>query len=633
MENDIQSEIKKLVDNFNPPKAKYVRKKHQEVFTSHAEKVEYWTEEVRRWNEGYKDFTGLQYFWLQEWIIKRGKTNEPIAPLWRQDDEDIAFKPIEMCRTNRKDFLLNKRREALWSSLLACVCCHIGLTTSGGEIIYTSKDLTYVERFCEEKLLFGWERMVANLPTDIFDFRHERRTKYKGSKSGGYKLMIFDHNGEKSGKAPTTIRCIDTNRNPKAFASARANVMMIDEAPMHQHLEQVLASGDASRNEGLERVGMMYIGGSCGEIHKNNFKIYQDLIDGADERDIIVSEYMGYQGIFTVDMREDGGLIECTKNGYTNHELAKLCLLKRRKKLEKLPNKEPLWGEIKNYPLYSYEFLQAPQVGFLPDDIRLPLQEQQKIILMNEKTLGHPLFTAGMLENSSNGFQFNAHKGGFQFMLAPPREGAVYGAGIDPIPFNSDDEKGSDWVLSIKDFALNEYVFFYIQRLSDPEFIIGNSIMAQQWYNNAPAMLEVSTAGAVAIKYYKDAGLLNLLCNTPSNMSIKYGSTLYNKGFTPQAFGKTADALSLQYAKDHHDKIKFTPLINEYFQWGTGANLDIQKSVSGTELYHTSWSKKIEQARPELRTVKYRKIINNQFVIVEELVNVFDQRMKQNRRY
>jgi hypothetical protein len=144
---------------------------------------------------------------------------------------------------------------------------------------------------------------------------------------------------------------------------------------------------------------------------------------------------------------------------------------------------------------------------------------------------------------------------------------------------------GSKQGIVIKDIDLNRYVAHYAERDSDPDQIVNNMIMLQEYYNNAVAMIEINRGGVVLEKY-KQLDKLGLLAKKPiylgKNFSKSDGSYGYYKNDHSSERGNT---YLIEYLNKHSEEVWFLEFIEEAKNYLV-ENTDLIDAVVACELLH-----------------------------------------------
>lgn len=585
---------------------KFIWRPHpkESEFRNTLDKRKYVENEVTKWNEGANGLTGFQYFYLQEWILKDNVTDMPIHPLWREDDEDIVFKPLDFCSDKMYDYMLFKRREAAWSSILSARIAWRGLTRLGAELLYTSADRNRIMGFFEFKLKYGFEKMMLPLRllgiNTIEETGYKRMmTKYTNTKAAS-KMSFLDplspHEGE------TVIYGIDTEPpNTRALEGYRSPEIYIDEIGLKSDLSGLLGSANSSRQRGLVRSGIILAGGTCADMKPDTAKGLRDMMVNNESLKIITQFYLGYHGIFEIPHpTEDGINVKITHNGYTDHKLAIETIEKRRESLWKLTDKTLYWEFFKAYPLSADEIFEGNDISILPEDIKERLHKQHFVIVKNEP----PMF--GRMHLINNEPVFKEEERGPIVVLNPPTTNIPYVAGTDPIPFSSNKlHIGSEYATAIKNRITKSYEAYHAERHNDPHTIVMQSILLQIWYNKAKTLLEMDQ-GAVAYNKYLELGYKDLLAHRPNFQGIKYVNGDVPYGYRASLLGATGNGMLLTYARENCEQIFLQRMYEEYLRFGTSANLDLLDAIRGAEILDAFLFQKEKKDEDKNKTTEHK---------------------------
>ena len=110
-------------------------------------------------------------------------------------------------------------------------------------------------------------------------------------------------------------------------------------------------------------------------------------------------------------------------------------------------------------------------------------------------------------------------------ILEPPKAGAIYHMGTDPIPFGDkkevsldSEERSKQCSVIIKEDPENPLgpypVAYYLARTNNADYVFNETILLQRYYNNCLNNIE-RNASSTFIKCYQDAGVLNMAARYP----------------------------------------------------------------------------------------------------------------------
>ena len=179
------------------------------------------------------------------------------------------------------------------------------------------------------------------------------------------------------------------------------------------------------------------------------------------------------------------------------------------------------------------------------------------------------------------------NKNGKFWILSPPKEGAEYIAGQDPIPYNgASADVGSDHVIAIKDRIEQVYVAYYSFRSLNSELVMNDIIRLQEWYKSKRfqhgALCNIErNAGGVSINIYDKRGKLNLLSDRPSHLGIEYEDKKVTKGwYKNDRTEARGNKYLIDYLITHGEKIRFQRMIDELKRFPEGNNDLIDAVIS-----------------------------------------------------
>lgn len=153
---------------------------------------------------------------------------------------------------------------------------------------------------------------------------------------------------------------------------------------------------------------------------------------------------------------------------------------------------------------------------------------------------------------------------------------------------------GSKQGIVIKDLDTDRYVAIYAERDSDPDHIVDNMILLQEYYNNAVAMIEINRGGVVLDKY-KVLHKNHLLAKKPIFLGKGFakadGSYGYYKSDQTSERGNT---YLIDYLNKYSSEIWFLELIEEAKNYLV-ENTDLIDAVVACEILHKNMTEKFKQ--------------------------------------
>jgi len=580
-----------------------------------TEKDIWWQKEKDFWTEGRFGLCGPHYFALTQGWVKDARGFKK-RPIWRDIDELIYEGYMEARRSNH-DLFITKRREVGLSFIFGGIIpMWIAMTNPGSTSLITSADKKRLEALFKDKTRVVYDEFEEYARPGIVSTRQEgylhlgRRDPKTGSVTGLDSQII-------------TKETVDT---PTAFEAYRAMHIFIDECMLHPKADRVYKSAQASTKSGFVKVAPIVIGGSAGEATSTGQKLAKTLWDNAEALKILTIFLPGNQGIMEapeldINGKETGKILNFCPNGYSDEEAAKNWIMQTRETLDKLEDKSYLNSFIKQYPLEIQEVFSVAGHGAFPKSIMDKLDTQERIIL----TTRPPIDRSILFRNHDGTIIKQAQPSSAMYFLEDPQEGHTYIAGIDPIPFNSKNMgDGSKQGIVIKDIDTNRYVAHYAERDSDPDQIVNNMILMQEYYNNAIAMIEINRGGVVKQKY-KEMGKLHLLAKKPIFLGKGFwkddDSIGYYKNDVTAERGNT---YLIDYLRVYTEDIWFLEMVQELKNYLI-ENTDLADAMVACEIMHKNIVKKFEKQKPaevEIKEIPMLEYQNGRYVRVWKKVRI-----------
>ena len=571
------------------------------------EKELWWGREKEFWIEGRFDLVGPHYYALTQGFVKDARGYKK-RPIWRDIDELIYNGYLEAKRTNH-DLFITKRREVGLSFIFGGIIpMWVAMTNPGSTSLITSADKKRLEALFKDKLRVVYDEFDEYAKPGIVSTRQE-----------GY--LHLGRRDTKTGKVTgldSQIITKETVDTPTAFEAYRAMHIFIDECMLHPKADKVYKSAQASTKSGFVKVAPIVIGGSAGEATSIGQKLAKTLWENAEALKLLTLFLPGNQGIMEApeldkDGKETGKILNFCPNGHSDEKAATDWIMQTRDILDKLEDKSYLNSFIKQYPLEINEVFSVAGHGAFPKHIMTKLDNQERIILSTRP----PIDRSRLLYNYDGTLLKKADMGSQMHFLEEPKEGHTYIGGIDPIPFNSKNMgDGSKQAIVIKDIDTNRYVAHYAERDSDPDIIVQNMMMMQEYYNNAIAMIEINRGGVVKQKY-KDAGKLHLLAKKPIFLGKGFfkddDSVGYYKNDVTAERGNT---YLIDYLNAYCDDIWFIDMITDLKNYLID-NTDLADAMVACEIMHKNIVKKSEKNKPIdviTKEIPILKFVNGRYV-------------------
>jgi hypothetical protein len=581
-----------------PPKFLYEDWAKDNLLHPHAtqkEKDLWWGREEERWIEGAFGLVGTHYFALTQGTIKTAY-GKRIRPVWRDLDEELIYPAYHEAERTSHDLLITKRREAGLSVIFGGIMpVYKSFTLPGGTCLLTSADKDRMSTLFKDKTRVCYDSFDPYYKPSVVSTREGHRLH----------MGVLDRKtGEVTG-LDSKIICEETVMKPDAFEAYRATYIFLDEFFLHPKADKVLRSSQASVKTGFRKIAPIVMGGSAGEATLEGHNKGKEIWQNAEALKVIIVFLPATKGIMEApeldsEGKETGKILNFCPNGHSDEKSAEEWIFKTRDNLDKLSNKTYLETFIKQYPLTIDEVFSGINKGSFPEDVINNLKTQERIIL----TTPPPVIRFNLFEDADGKINEIPKSDGDFLVLRKPIAGHDYIAGIDPIPFNSDDlNNGSNHCTAIKDLDTNAYVAILSERAIDPHLIVRKSSMLQKWYFNAKAMVE-KNRGGVLINTYKDYGLTHLLAPKPTvlgkGFKPKDGEFGFHKG---EESGERINAALIEYFRKYSDEVWFMEVIQEAYKYLVD-NTDIIDAMGAAELYHkaivTKFKKKVEGDKKRL---------------------------------
>lgn len=581
---------------------KWVAKHGFDPNATKKEKGLWFGREQDYWMEGRFGLTGLHYFALTQGTFESG-TGAKIRPVWRDADDDI-YGGYHDAKSRYCDYLVLKRREIGLSAIFGGVVpIHTALCYPGSTSVLTSADKTRLEQLYKKKLRVFFD----NLDPDY-------RPNVVSSRQWGYLHMGKDVGDGVVQGLNSIVAVRDTVVEPTAFEAYRAMHIFIDEFFLHPKADRVHRSAQASVKAGFRKLAPIVMGGSAGEGTIEGQKKGLYLWNNAEDLDIVTMFIPAWKGVMEApeygeDGKPTGKLLNFCPNGHSDEKSATEWIMRTRERLDRLEDKMHLESFIKQYPLTVNEVFSIVGVGSLPQDIMNVVKTQERIILSSSPQIERVDVSR---DPASDKIQILPSTEGKILMLQRPIPGHLYAAGIDPIPYNTDEMVGSDQAIAIKDLDTNRYVCLYKDRDKSPDVIVETQIMLQELYGDAKAMIEVNRGGVTKDRYVTK-GKTHLLAKKP---------VLIGKGLAkgPSSFGYYKNDWTAQrgidylfeYLRSYWNEVWFIEVIDELKLFLT-SNTDYVDAIISCEIFqkHIEIKKKLERPKNAVRDKKPTLVLVN----------------------
>lgn len=579
------------------------------------EKDLWWGKEKEFWVEGRFDLAGPHYYALTQGWVKDARGYKK-RPIWRDIDDLIYAGYLDAKKTNH-DLFVTKRREVGLSFIFGGIIpMWIAMTNPGSTSLITSADKKRLEALFKDKTRVVYDEFDEYARPGIVSTRQE-----------GY--LHLGRRDAKSGRVTgldSQIITKETVDTPTAFEAYRAMHIFIDECMLHPKADKVYKSAQASTKSGFVKVAPIVIGGSAGEATSIGQKLAKTLWDNAEALKILTIFLPGNQGIMEapeldINGKETGKILNFCPNGHSDEKAATEWIMQTRDVLDRMEDKSYLNSFIKQYPLDIQEVFSVSGQGAFPKHIMNKLDTQERIILASRP----PIDRSFLHRDYSGEIVKRPDMTSPMYFLEDPNPNHTYIAGIDPIPYNSKNMgDGSKQGIVIKDLDTNRYVAHYSERDSDPDAIVSNMVLLQEYYNNAVAMIEINRGGVTKEKY-KQMGKTNLLAKKPVFLGKGFWKDDDSIGYYKNDItAERGNSYLTDYVNGFCDEIWFLDMIQELKNYLI-ENTDLADAMVACEIFHKNIIKKYEKAKPVETTTKEIPMLeyqNGRYVRVWKQVKV-----------
>jgi hypothetical protein len=472
----------------------------------------------------------------------------------------LVFEEYNECRRTMEDLFIAKRRGFGLSSIFgAAIPMHASITYPGSTNLITSADKNRLEELYKDKAMVFYSEMQEKIKPSIVSSRQH-----------GYL-----HFGKKVGNDITglnsKILCIQTTESPKdatAFEAYRATTAFIDEVFLHPRPDMVVASTQASLQDGFRKINPVVLGGSCGVASTEGASKMQEYWLDAENNMVRTIFIPGTLCIVDApeldeDGRPTGKMLNFCPNGRSNEKAAFDWIMTMRGRFEKAKNKKKLLQFIKAYPLTIEEVFDVNTQGVFTEDVMEMIQTASMRITKEN----YPVNRFDLIEDNRGGIsaRVNNSTGDF-YILDHPTKDVAYGAGNDPIPFGQTDDityRRSENAIVIGSLLEMKMHAYYSERTHDADLAASKMLLLLKYYNNACVLIERNRGGTLIDKI-KNYGYANLLAPQPKFL----GSSGYDKrikhGWYKDAHSSIlANAELVTYITKYSDRIYFKRLIDE----------------------------------------------------------------------
>jgi hypothetical protein len=530
-----------------------------DTFRTKREEDAWWDRERTRWIDGHSGMTGMHYFTVTQGTYKNA-SNKYIRPTVRDGDLFI-FEEYAGCKATSEDLFITKRRGFALSSIFgAAVPMYNSLLNPGSTNLITSADKPRLEELFKDKALVFYSELnqeikPATVSSRQYGYLHFGTKAKNGTISGLNSKILF-------------IQTTESPKDATAFEAYRASSAFIDEVFLHPRPDDVVASTQASMQEGFRKVNPIVLGGSCGVASTAGATKMQEYWLDAENNMVRTVFIPGWMCITEAPELDDHGnptgrILNFCPGGRSNEKAATEWILTMRSKFEKAKNKKKLLQFIKAYPLTIDEVFDINVQGVFTEDVMDKINEASMRVTKEQ----YPVNRFDLVEDTAGTIRpvLNNTSGKY-YIFEHPIKSRLYGAGNDPIPFGHTEDithRRSENATSIGDPQTMRMLAYTSERTHDVDAAAMSSIMLLKYYNDAKILVE-RNRGGMLIDRIKTLGYGHLLAKQPRFLS---GGTFDKKKppgwYKDSHSAPLAHAELISYITKHHEEIYIKRLADE----------------------------------------------------------------------
>lgn len=499
-------------------------------FRTKLEADRYFGNEQNYWVKGRWGLSGEYYKYLTMYKIRDRVAGDEFHPYYRVVDHEIIFPWLKqtMNPTSPMDGLWFTQRGAGKSTIMSgFLPMETAIRYPGSTIIMTSDSVETTKTNFSEKLKIAWE----GLPDD---YRPSLATEWPDEKVNQQFIKFAKRSrGQKDQGLGSVIKSIETAHSPKSPSKLEgqgSRLVLVDELFKHPYVEDVYSRGGPLTKRFDKKVGTaIYFGSLSDATAKGQIQAQRLWNDagtlGINRLFVPATYYNPYIQLYDDDGNKlVGKYLDVTIDGDEGRidlKKAEEQILKNRRVFEKLRNPKLLAEQIMMYPLVVEELLEVSSQDYWSDSEMLEMNSQKKVVMhaINQNDFTKCDRPASLYINRERGdrltFDYNIdEKNARFFVFEEPVECRRYGIGVDTIPFTTENKEGSDHVAAVKCFDTDQYVALFAQRSYDASLVARSTINLQLMYNNAMALVEKNSIGALKTSY-ENFGVTKLLAPCP----------------------------------------------------------------------------------------------------------------------
>ena len=578
---------------------------------SDQEIMRHFEKEQKRYDNGYMGMDGDYYMYLTQFKLRHRASGLTAFPDDMEAYREIVFPWLkEVERTNADAMWITQRGAGKSTVMTGYLPMKTVIKFPGSKTIMTSESVDTTRGNFSEKLKVAYEGMHPLFRPSLIDgqFPNEKNDKQY------VKFGVRGGRNKNDGGSGSIIQSVETAHTPKSptkLEGQGAKTVIIDELFKHPYVEDVRSKGYPLVRQFSKKVGSIYYVGSLSDATAKGLKNAIDLWTNAKTHGIMPLFVDATWFNAEIDAYDNDGYRILNKSvnvqrkdGTIDRVKAREEFLKIRRILEKLPNKKPFMEFMLMYPLEINELLDVMTDTWLNDEDIVMCKDQKKIVetastAFNYEKVDRPAILYPNSEGSVTVDYSIKRDHAKYFIYEMPHIDRHYGIGIDTIPGNSENINGSDHVAVVKCFETDQYVAYYAERSNDMMRIAKCTMNLQKLYNNAVALVERNSIGALKLAYEQE-GTIKMLANCPRRFRPKGGQV--ERGLNKDKNTPELRQLLRSYVGNNIFKINLLRFFNEMLDFPF-ENTDLMDAMAMAEALHEDY-RRLEKGKAKTAPVQ-----------------------------
>jgi hypothetical protein len=562
--------------------------------------------EQNRFDKGFMGLDGDYYMYLTQFVIRDRTEGVSMFPKLREVDRDIIFPWMKDVETRKRDGMWVTQRGAGKSTIITGFKpLHVAIKYPGSKTIMTSESVTTTQTNFSEKLKVAYDEMNKYFkPSLVGTWPPENKDK---------QYVKFGHRDKKgattgSGSIIQSIETAKDAKSPNKLEGQGAKAVIVDEIFKHPYVDDVVSRGAPLVRRQMTKVGSLYYVGSLSDATAKGLHNAVEMWKNAKTLGIepLFVDATWFNELIPI-YNEDGELtdryVNCEKkDGTIDRNKAREAILNNRRILEKLPLKKFLREYMMMYPLDVNELFDVATDSWWSDDEVYMFKEQKKVVtdaaarndfdlvcrpaIIVPDKFGKPSVSHDVKREFAKYFIFE-HPRFIDVDCTKPKQ---YIMGVDTIPGTSEKkDEGSLHAAVVKCVDTNQYVALYLDRDTDMMKIARKTLLLQEFYFDAPALVERNSIGALRLAYEME-GKFKLLAKNPKRFRPK-GQKQIETGLNKAANAPEIMQLVRQYVSENIYNIHILQFFNEFMDFAV-RNTDMLDAMAMCEALHEDYRRK-----------------------------------------